>query len=61
MNKKLITILCCILLTGCTTQTKTNKPKTIKEETPVVLTTKGHDVKEAVNKSETITVKTKST
>ena len=46
------------MLTGCTTQTKTNKTKTIKEETPVVLTTKGHDVKEAVNKSETITVKT---
>ena len=48
------------MLTGCTTQTKTNKTKTIKEETPVVLTTKGHDVKEAVNKSETITVKTKA-
>ena len=46
------------MLTGCTTETKTNKTKTIKEETPVVLTTKGHDVKEAVNKSETITVKT---
>lgn len=61
MNKKLIAILCCILLTGCTTETKTNKTKTIKEETPVVLTTKGHNVKEAVNKSETITVKTKST
>ena len=61
MNKKLIAILCCIMLTGCTTETKTNKPKTIKEETPVVLTTKGHNVKEAVNKSETITVKTKST
>lgn len=61
MNKKLIAILCCIMLTGCTTKTKTNKTKTIKEETPVVLTTKGHDVKEAVNKSETITVKTKST
>ena len=61
MNKKLIAILCCILLTGCTTETKTNKTKTIKEETPVVLTTKGHDVKEAVNKSETITIKTKST
>ena len=61
MNKKLIAILCCIMLTGCTTETKTNKTKTIKEETSVVLTTKGHDVKEAVNKSETITVKTKST
>lgn len=61
MNKKLIALLCCILLTGCTTETKTNKPKTIKEEAPVVLTTKGHNVKEAVNKSETITVKTKST
>ena len=61
MNKKLIAILCCIMLTGCTTETKTNKTKTIKEETPVVLTTKGHDVKEAVNKSETITIKTKST
>lgn len=61
MNKKLIALLCCILLTGCTTETKTNKTKTIKEETPVVLTTKGHNVKEAVNKSETITVKTKST
>lgn len=61
MNKKLIAILCCIMLTGCTTETKTNKSKTIKEETPVVLTTKGHNVKEAVNKSETITVKTKST
>lgn len=61
MNKKLIAILCCIILTGCTTETKTNKTKTIKEETPVVLTTKGHNVKEAVNKSETITVKTKST
>lgn len=61
MNKKLIAILCCIMLTGCTTETKTNKPKTIKEETPVVLTTKGHNVKEAVNKSETIIVKTKST
>ena len=61
MNKKLIAILCCIMLTGCTTETKTNKTKTIKDETPVVLTTKGHDVKEAVNKSETITVKTKST
>ena len=60
MNKKLIAILCCIMLTGCTTETKINKPKTIKEETPVVLTTKGHDVKEAVNKSETITVKTKA-
>ena len=60
MNKKLIAILCCIMLTGCTTETKTNKTKTIKEETPVVLTTKGHDVKEAVNKSETITVKTKA-
>ena len=48
------------MLTGCTTETKINKPKTIKEETPVVLTTKGHDVKEAVNKSETITVKTKA-
>lgn len=58
MNKKLIAILCCVMLTGCTTQTKTNKTKTVKEETPVVLTTKGHDVKEAVNKSETITVKT---
>lgn len=58
MNKKLIAILCCIMLTGCTTETKTNKTKTVKEETPVVLTTKGHDVKEAVNKSETITVKT---
>lgn len=58
MNKKLIAILCCIMLTGCTTETKTNKTKTIKEETPVVLTTNGHDVKEAVNKSETITVKT---
>ena len=58
MNKKLIAILCCIMLTGCTTETKANKTKTIKEETPVVLTTKGHDVKEAVNKSETITVKT---
>lgn len=51
MNKKLIAILCCILLTGCTTETKTNKTKTIKEEAPVVLTTKGHNVKEAVNKS----------
>ena len=61
MNKKLIAILCCILLTGCTTETKTNKPKTIKKETPVVLTTKGHNVKEAVNKSETITIKTNST
>lgn len=61
MNKKLIALLCCILLTGCTTETKTNKTKTIKEEAPVVLTTKGHNVKEAVNKSETITVKTKST
>ncbi len=61
MNKKLIAILCCIMLTGCTTETKTNKTKTIKEETSVVLTTKGHNVKEAVNKSETITVKTKST
>lgn len=61
MNKKLIAILCCILLTGCTTETKTNKTKTIKEEAPVVLTTKGHNVKEAVNKSETITIKTKST
>lgn len=61
MNKKLIAILCCIMLTGCTTETKTNKPKTIKEEAPVVLTTKGHNVKEAVNKSETITIKTKST
>lgn len=60
MNKKLIAILCCIMLTGCTTETKTNKTKTIKEETPVVLTTKGHDVKEAVNKRETITVKTKA-
>lgn len=60
MNKKLIAILCCIMLTGCTAETKTNKTKTIKEETPVVLTTKGHDVKEAVNKSETITVKTKA-
>ncbi|EEF94484.1 hypothetical protein CATMIT_00882, partial [Catenibacterium mitsuokai DSM 15897] len=58
MNKKLIAILCCILLTGCTTETKTNKTKTVKEEAPVVLTTNGHDVKEAVNKSETITVKT---
>jgi hypothetical protein len=58
MNKKLIALLCCIMLTGCTTETKTNKTKTIKEETPVVLTIKGHDVKEAVNKSETITVKT---
>lgn len=58
MNKKLIAILCCVMLTGCTTQTKTNKTKTVKEDTPVVLTTKGHDVKEAVNKSETITVKT---
>ena len=61
MNKKLIAILCCILLTGCTTETKTNKPKTIKKETPVVLTTKGHNVKEAVNKNETITIKTNST
>ena len=61
MNKKLIALLCCILLTGCTTETKTNKTKTIKEEAPVVLTTKGHNVKEAVNKSETITVKTKNT
>ena len=61
MNKKLIAILCCIMLTGCTRETKTNKTKTIKEETPVVLTTKGHDVTEAVNKSETITIKTKST
>ena len=61
MNKKLMAILCCVMLTGCTTQTKTNKTKTAKEETPVVLTTKGHNVKEAVNKSETITVKTKST
>ena len=61
MNKMLIAILCCIMLTGCTTETKTNKTKTIKEETSVVLTTKGHNVKEAVNKSETITVKTKST
>ena len=51
MNKKLIAILCCIMLTGCTTETKINKPKTIKEEKPVVLTTKGHDVKEAVNKN----------
>ena len=58
MNKKLIAILCCVMLTGCTTQTKTNKTKTVKEDTPVVLTTKGHDVKEAVNKSETIIVKT---
>ena len=61
MNKKLMAILCCVMLTGCTTQTKTNKTKTAVEETPVVLTTKGHNVKEAVNKSETITVKTKST
>ena len=61
MNKKLMAILCCVMLTGCTTQTKTNKTKTAQEETPVVLTTKGHNVKEAVNKSETITVKTKST
>ena len=40
MNKKLIAILCCIMLTGCTTETKINKPKTIKEEKPVVLTVK---------------------
>lgn len=58
MNKKLIAILCCIMLTGCTTETKTNKTKTAKEETPVVLSEEGHNVKEAVNKSETITVKT---
>lgn len=58
MNKKLIAILCCIMLTGCTTETKTNKTKTVKEETPVVLSEEGHNVKEAVNKSETITVKT---
>ena len=58
MNKKLIAILCCIMLAGCTTQTKKKETKTIVDETPVVLTTNGHDVKEAVNKSETITVKT---
>lgn len=58
MNKKLIAILCCIVLAGCTTQTKKKETKTIVDETPVVLTTNGHDVKEAVNKSETITVKT---
>lgn len=37
MNKKLIAIICCVMLTGCTTQTKTYKTKTVKEETPVVL------------------------
>ena len=58
MNKKLIAIICCVMLTGCTTQTKTYKTKTVKEETPVVLSEEGHNVKEAVNKSETITVKT---
>ena len=49
MNKKLIAILCCVMLTGCTTQTKTYKTKTVKEEAPVVLTTNGHDVKEALD------------
>lgn len=49
MNKKLIAILCCIMLTGCTTETKTNKTKTAKEETPVVLSEEGHNVKEAEN------------
>ena len=58
MNKTLIAIICCIMLTGCTTQTKKKETKTIVDETPVVLREEGHSVKEAVNKSETITVKT---
>ncbi len=58
MNKKLIAIICCIMLTGCTTQTKKKETKTIVDETSVVLREEGHSVKEAVNKSETITVKT---
>lgn len=58
MNKTLIAIICCIMLTGCTTQTKKKETKRIVDETPVVLSEEGHSVKEAVNKSETITVKT---
>lgn len=58
MNKTLIAIICCIMLTGCTTQTKKKETKRIVDETPVVLREEGHSVKEAVNKSETITVKT---
>lgn len=58
MNKTLIAIICCIMLTGCTTQTKKKETKRIVDETPVLLREEGHSVKEAVNKSETITVKT---
>lgn len=61
MNKKLIAILCCIMLTGCTTETKTNKTKTAKEEAPVVLSEEGHNVKEAVNKSKNYYCKDKYT
>ena len=58
MNKKLIAIVCCVMLTGCTTHTEKKETKKIADETPVVLREEGHSVKEAVNKSETITVKT---
>lgn len=36
MNKTLIAIICCIMLTGCTTQTKKKETKRIVDETPVV-------------------------
>lgn len=56
--KKLVMILVSVcMLAGCSGDKEKKVSKTHKEETPVVLSESGHDVREAVDKSETITVK----
>lgn len=56
--KRLVMILVSIcMLAGCSSSKENKVSKIHKEETPIVLSESGHNVKEAVNKSETITVK----
>ena len=56
--KRLVMILVSLcMLAGCSSDKENKVSKTHKEETPIVLSESGHDVKEAVDKSETITVK----
>lgn len=56
--KKLVMVLVSLcLFTGCSSDKKKKEVKTHIDKTPVVLSEKGHEVKEAVDKSETITVK----
>lgn len=61
MYKKLfIVVLSICMLSGCGSKEKKKVNKVIRDNVPITLSEEGHDVKEAINKSETITIKSNS-